>query len=85
MVIDDIMNVSRKDIKKKYTVNTVKKMVDKLYGGKLAHNLETPELKKIYNKIEDEIYPYSDNDAKTYLSDYVLLEIDWILKKRDEW
>ncbi len=74
-----------KDRKKKYTVKEVTRIVDKLEGGKNIYDIETSKLKQIYNKLEDKIYHYSDNDAQTYLSDYILLEIESILKKRDKW
>ncbi len=67
--------------KKKYTLKEVKKIVGSLYTGEQASKIETVKLISIHYKLENEIYPKSNKEAKEYLSEN-MHEIYQILKKR---
>lgn len=72
----------KRERKKEYTEAEVEKMVDKLFNGKDYSELGSRKLENIQDKIDNEIYPNSNNDAREYLSD-VLDEIQDILERRD--
>jgi hypothetical protein len=76
--------MGKKIEEKKYTLKEVEKMIDKLYAGKQTSEIGVIKLANMYDKIEDTIYPYSDNEAQEYLSG-VMDELYQIIKKRKDW